>query len=285
MAHGNQYIELLMFWVIGLITGLLAGELRRKREEAHAAYRKLAESFERTKEAERLAAMGQLSAALAHEIRNPLASIKGSLPILLEGLDAGDRRQEFGAIVRKELQRLDDLTAEFLAYARPPRPTWVEEDLNAVVLGVVQLVGKEAERSGITVETDLDPELPRIWMDSDRIRQVLLNLALNAIEAMPGGGRVEIRTSPLPDSVLLTIQDSGPGIPEDLRDHIFEPFVTSKASGTGLGLAVVHNWVTRHGGTIELGADPATGACFRIWFPHRTDAPVDPSTSSGEVTD
>ncbi len=121
-------------------------------------------------------------------------------------------------------------------------------------------------------------------MDSDRIRQVLLNLVLNAIEAMPDGGRVEIRTSSLPDSVLLTIQDSGPGIPDELRDHIFEPFVTSKESGTGLGLAVVHNWVTRHGGTIELGGDPATGACFRIWFPHRTDAPADPSASSGKTT-
>jgi signal transduction histidine kinase len=274
MAHGNQYLEILMFWVIGLITGLLAGELRRRREEARLAYERLEASFERTKEAERLAAMGQLSAALAHEIRNPLASLEGSLPILLEGMPADDPRQEFAAIVRRELQRLEELTSEFLEYARPPQPSWAEDDLNAVAAGVLQLAGTEAQRVGVAIHTAFDPQLPRIWMDSHRMRQVILNLALNAVEAMPGGGSLRISTHGDDEAVYLTVEDDGPGIPDGIRERIFEPFVTSKERGTGLGLAVVHGWVTRQGGSIEVHSELGSGTRFEMRFPKRVRPPV-----------
>lgn len=274
MAHGNQYIELLMFWAIGLVTGALAAELHRRRREARDAYAALADSFERMRGAERLAAMGQLSAALAHEIRNPLASIGGSLPILMEGIGPDDPRAEFGAIVRKELQRLDDLTSEFLAYARPPRPRWSEEELNSIVESVVQLVGKEAERSGVQVQTELMPGLPATWMDGDRMRQVVLNLVLNAVEAMSDGGVIRVCTGRDAEGLQLSVEDSGPGVDEEIREKIFEPFVSSKSSGTGLGLAVVHGWVKRHGGTIVLSVSELGGARFEVRLPERAAAPA-----------
>jgi signal transduction histidine kinase len=286
MAGGNQYLEIIMFNVIGLVTGSLAGELHRKREESRIAYERLAASFDRTKEAERLAAMGQLSASLAHEIRNPLASLKGSLPILTRDINEGDPRQEFVEIVQKELQRLEELTGQFLNYAKPPSPSWAQDDLNAVVKGVVQLVERQAQRHGVRIETGLADHLPFTRMDSSRMRQVVLNLALNSIEAMPDGGVLRFTTRPEPPpqsstlghagdspvetadgAVVLVVEDTGPGIAPELRAHLFEPFVSTKEKGTGLGLAVVYQAVELHKGSIEVDAAPEGGARFSLKLP------------------
>jgi len=291
MAGGNQYLEIIMFNVIGLVTGTLAGELRAKREEARVAYERLAASFERTKEAERLAAMGQLSASLAHEIRNPLASLKGSLPIITEGIPEDDSRQEFVQIVEKEIQRLEGLTGQFLNYAKPPSPAWAKDDLDAVVQGVVRLVDKQAQRHQVKIETRLAQNLPLSRMDSSRMRQVVLNLALNAIEVMPDGGvlrfttRLEASASATnashskatgarpsgAESLVLVVEDSGPGIEAKIRAHLFEPFVTTKEKGTGLGLAVVYQCVKLHGGAIEVGESTEGGARFTISLPLHSD--------------
>jgi signal transduction histidine kinase len=291
MAGGNQYLEIIMFNVIGLVTGTLAGELRAKREEARIAYERLAASFERTKEAERLAAMGQLSASLAHEIRNPLASLKGSIPILTEGIPEDDSRQEFVNIVEKEIQRLEGLTGQFLNYAKPPSPAWAKDDLDAVVQGVVRLVEKQAQRHQVMIEMHLDGKLPLTRMDSSRMRQVVLNLALNAIEAMSEGGVLRFTTrlqTPRKSSarrrksskrstgesfLVLVVEDAGPGIAPELRAHLFEPFVSTKEKGTGLGLAVVYQCVKLHGGTIDVGESAEGGARFTIRLPLRSQEP------------
>jgi len=269
MAGGNQYLEIVMFNVIGLVTGTLAGELRSKREEARVAYERLAASFERTKEAERLAAMGQLSASLAHEIRNPLASLKGSMPILTEGIPSEDSRQEFVQIVEKEIQRLEGLTGQFLNYAKPPSPAWAEDDLDAVVQGVVSLVEKQAQRHQVRIETRQARNLPLSRMDSSRMRQVVLNLALNAIEAMPKGGVLRFTTEhdPRAGTLVLVVEDTGPGIDARVRSHLFEPFVSTKEKGTGLGLAVVYQCVQLHQGAIEVGESKEGGARFTISLP------------------
>jgi signal transduction histidine kinase len=294
MAGGNQYLEIIMFNVIGLVTGTLAGELRAKREEARVAYERLAASFERTKEAERLAAMGQLSASLAHEIRNPLASLKGSLPIITEGIPQDDSRQEFVQIVEKEIRRLEGLTGQFLNYAKPPSPAWAKDDLDAVVQGVVRLVEKQAQRHQVEIETLLAQDLPLSRMDSSRMRQVVLNLALNAIEAMPEGGVLRFTTkleaaAPVArashskttgahelsaGTLLLVVEDTGPGIEAKIRAHLFEPFVTTKERGTGLGLAVVYQCVKLHGGTIEVAESAEGGARFTIRLPLHSDEPA-----------
>jgi len=271
MASGDRYLEMIMFNLIGAVTGLLAEELHRKTEEARRAYQQLAESFERTKEAERLAAMGQLSASLAHEIRNPLASIKGSLPILLEGIDAADPRREFAGICEKELGRLEELTGQFLEYARPPRPHLALDELQQVTASVVRLVQKQALHNRVEVDLKVEGQPPRLRMDSNRMRQVILNLVLNAIEAMPGGGRLRLRvfqeTTGKGKFAVLKVEDSGSGVDPSVAQHIFEPFVTTKAKGTGLGLAVAHGWVTRHGGTLEFTTSELGGACFVVRLP------------------
>ncbi len=273
MAHGNQYLEMVMFNIIGVVTGLLAGELHRQRSDADAAYAKLAESVERSREAERLAAMGQLSAALSHEIRNPLASLKGSLPILLEGIDPDDPRREFAEITRRELDRLEGLTTQFLEYARPPQARWAEDSLADVVDTVYRLIEAEAQRQRVEVVVESDPSLPLVAMDSNRIQQVILNLALNGIQAMPGGGILTLRCGHDDTGVFAEVADEGPGIEPAARERLFEPFFTTKEHGTGLGLAVAHQWVQRHGGRIDVGESASGGARFRVWIPRNRPEP------------
>ncbi len=268
-ARSDQFLEILMFNVIGLVTGLLAQELQRKRAETQVAYDRLAESFARARDAERLAAMGQLSAALSHEIRNPLASIKGSLPILLEAVPEDDSRREFVDVVRKEITRLEDLTTQFLEYARPPRPSWAEDSMNDIAKSVTQLVRKGAERSQVRVQCVLDEGVGLCDMDSNRIRQVVLNLALNAIQAMPEGGLLRLTTRHDEETIYLAVEDSGPGLSPEAREHLFEPFFTTKEKGTGLGLAVVYQWVQRHGGEVRVSDSVLGGACFTVVLPRR----------------
>jgi len=270
-AHGNQFLEIMMYNVIGWVTGLLAAQLRQRRREVAIAYEQLSASFERAKTVERMAAMGQLSAALSHEIRNPLASLKGSLPILLDVSQPEATRREFAEIVRHEIARLDELTTGFLEYARPPQPSWAEDSLNDLVDGVSSLVRKEAERLSVLIVKDLALDLPMIPMDSNRMRQVLLNLALNAIQAMPNGGRLDLITRYDDDRVELTVEDEGVGLSPEVREHLFEPFFTTKTEGTGLGLAVVYQWVQRHGGRIAVGSSRSGGASFRVMLPRRSD--------------
>jgi signal transduction histidine kinase len=265
MAHGNQYVEIVMFFVIGTVSGVLANELRQRRVEARQAYDQLQESFERAKAAERLAAMGQLSASLAHEIRNPLASLKGSLPILLEGIEPDDPRGDFADIVRREIARLEELTGSFLEYARPPRPSFAPDDIDALLTSVARLVEKEAE-------LDLAGDLPPLRIDGNRIRQVILNLALNALQAMPDGGILRLRSAREDSEVLVEVEDSGPGIDPSVATTLFEPFVSTKEQGTGLGLAVVHQWVERHGGRVGVGPSEAGGARFSVHLPLEPEA-------------
>jgi two-component system sensor histidine kinase HydH len=275
-AHGarpNQYLEMVMFNVIGVVTGVLAEGQRRRREETRRAYEQLAASFERTKEAERLAAMGQLSAALAHEIRNPLASLQGSLPILLEAVPPDDARREFAVIARREIQRLEELTTQILEYARPSPPRWALDSLNDLARNVARLVEQEARRRGVALRLALDEQLPLASMDSNRMTQVILNLALNGIQASGDGGELALSTSHDETSVVLRVCDRGPGLSPEAREHLFEPFFTTKTGGTGLGLAVVYQWVRRHGGSVEVeDQDDDSGTCFVVRLPQRATA-------------
>ena len=274
-AHGarpNQYLEMVMFNVIGVVTGVLAEGQRRRREETRRAYERLAASFERTKDAERLAAMGQLSAALAHEIRNPLASLRGSLPIVLDAVPAGDARREFADIARREIQRLEELTTQILEYARPPQPRWALDSLNDLARRVARLVDQEAQRRGVTLRLALHDALPLVPMDSNHLTQVILNLALNGIQAMEEGGELEFSTAWDAQWVSLSVRDHGPGLSPEARARLFEPFFTTKPTGTGLGLAVVYQWVRRHGGEVNADDAPGGGTAFTVRLPRAAPA-------------
>ena len=233
--------------------------------------------------AEKLAAVGTMTAGLSHEIRNPLNAALLQLTVL-------ERRvQRLGGelhgpllepllLVKDEIRRLDHILEDFLQFARPrefvPRPV----ELCLVVARVLDLLAGEAERRsiGLVREVSGAPGSTRVAGEEERLRQVLVNLTLNAIEATPDGGTVRVRcgpeaADPAPGApgpgVCVLIDDSGPGVPAAARDRIFEPFFTSKAKGSGLGLSIVHAIVAQHGGTVEVDDAPGGGARFILRLP------------------
>jgi signal transduction histidine kinase len=233
--------------------------------------------------AEKLAAVGTMTAGLSHEIRNPLNAALLQLTVLERRIqrlaaELQGTLLEPLSLVKDEIRRLDHILEDFLQFARPrefvPRPV----DLGHVVSRVLDLLAGEAERRAIRLEREVSPEPGSTGVagEDERLRQVLVNLMLNAVEATPDGGRVQVRCLPeAPDpalgergtSVVVAIDDSGPGVPPAVRDRIFEPFFTTKAKGSGLGLSIVHAIVSQHGGTISVEAAPGGGARFLLRLP------------------
>jgi signal transduction histidine kinase len=219
---------------------------------------------------EKLAAVGTLTAGLSHEIRNPLNAAGLQLEVLQRRIQKLSSAQqppllEPLALAREEIRRLEHLLVDFLQFARP-------RELRAKPVDVVQLFGRvldllaeDAERHGVRVERQF--EAASVRGDSDRLQQVLVNLCLNGIEAMPDGGRLFARTASLGREVLLVVADTGPGIPAEALSHIFEPFFTTKASGSGLGLPIVHSIVQQHGGSVSVGAREGGGTRFEVRLP------------------
>jgi len=271
----NQYAEIVLYHVVALIIGLLSRRERRQRSnlektsaELSEAYEKLRQTFEQLRQSDRLAALGELSAGIAHEIRNPLGSIKGSVEIIEEEIGEAHSKHEFIRIIKEEVARLNSLVAEFLKFARPPKLSKETTSINELIRSTVVLVGKEAEKAGVKLQLSLDEEVRPIELDPDQIRQVLLNVLLNGIQAMPDGGLLEISSSlsTTAKSVLVDVRDSGEGIQGDL-DRIFDPFFTTRPEGTGLGLAVSHQLVEKHGGVLSAHRNPETGMTFRLELP------------------
>jgi two-component system sensor histidine kinase HydH len=272
-----QYAELIMFQVVGLVVGALAALEKRQRErvertsqELALAYRRLHESFEQLRRADRLAALGQLSAGLAHEIKNPLASMKGSLEILSSDFPPGHDKREFIGILESELGRLNHVLTEFLQYARTARPDRSPCDLKEIVESIKVLCSREADRHGVTIETSYQDDLPELELDAGQIQQALLNIVLNGIQAMPSGGRLALRVEESSGSLSVWIRDEGEGIPVENRSRIFDPFFTTKEHGTGLGMAIAYNLVQGHGGDIRLLDEEGPGTTFQVVIPSRS---------------
>ncbi|HYG68686.1 MAG TPA: ATP-binding protein, partial [Anaeromyxobacteraceae bacterium] len=244
--------------------------------------------YQQMKERDRLAALGEMSAGLAHEIRNPLAAIKGAIQYLdPKKLPAEDR--EFLEIMIEEVNRLNGVVTQFLDYSRPLKPTMAPGDVNDVLDRTFRLLeSRFPER--IQVALELADWLPRVMCDPEQLKQVFLNLALNAFEAMPRGGKLVVSTRVARDElsfwregarrsdlVEIRFVDSGPGIPEEARENIFVPFYTTKEKGTGLGLAICQRIVKAHGGSIVVRASATGGAEFLISLPGlREERPPEP---------
>ena len=237
------------------------------------ANRDLKLAQEEARRAERLAALGQLSAGLAHEIRNPLGVIKGSAEILTQKLDsASPLAKELAGYIYTEVNRVSALVSRFLDFARPSQLDLGAADVTRVVERCLKTVAEHGACEKVRVQRDFAPTLPQVMLDQDLCEQVFTNLLMNACEAMgPEGGELRIRIGPLEDggqaSVFVDIQDSGPGVPVELKEEIFNPFVTTKKTGVGLGLAIVSKIVDAHGGSLKLVSDAGHGACFRVTFP------------------
>jgi signal transduction histidine kinase len=248
---------------------LLTVEQALRQVRLHAEKRELAR---RAQVAEKLAAVGTMTAGLSHEIRNPLNGAGLQLAVLERRVRRLPEAEQPALLeplllVRDEIRRLEHLLQDFLQFARPqglePRPVALFD----VASAVAQLLGGDAERRGVRFDVDVLRALPAVGGDPERLRQVLVNLALNALEATPDGGRVRISARADGDDIVLFIDDSGPGIAPEAADRLFEPFFTTKASGSGLGLPIVHAIVTQHGGQIAVDRSPLGGARFSVRLP------------------
>ena len=239
------------------------------------------------KERDRLAAIGEMSAGLAHEIRNPLAAIKGAIQYLDPSKLPGEDR-EFLEIVVDEVNRLNGVVSQFLDYSRPLKPSLAPSDLNDVVSRTLKLL-QSAVPPGIELVAELSAQPLRVLCDAEQLKQVFINLAQNGFQAMPGGGRLTVTTTVVrdelafwregsrrPDQVEVRFRDTGPGIPEEDRERIFVPFYTTKEKGTGLGLAICLRLVRAHQGTLLIRSPPGGGAEFIVSLPALRDERPEP---------
>jgi signal transduction histidine kinase len=253
--------------------------------------------YEQMKERDRLAALGQMAAGLAHEIRNPLGAIKGAAQLLnttpynpgpqnVEG--EPENEAEYVDIIIEEVNRLDRVVSQFLGYARPDRGERQAVNINDVVHKTVQLLRSQADEA--TIETELAPELPKVEVDPEQLRQVFLNLGINGLQSMDRKGTLHVSTRQRRGSrrgkaasfVEISFQDSGKGIPHESLSDIFIPFFTTKEGGTGLGLPICQRIIESHKGTIEVRSQQGEGSVFSVLLPsvedltgsHRLPTPV-----------
>ncbi len=223
----------------------------------------------RVRTSERLAALGRLVAGMAHEIRNPLNSIRGYSQHLKSRFDQESQEGRSIDIIMKEVDRLNRVITELLDFSRPREPHLLEVDLNEIVGSAISLVEKESVSQGVKVVPDLAREGILINGEEDSLKQLLLNLFLNAFQALPEGGVLTVSTRYDNGQAVLTVSDTGSGIQEEDMDRIFEPFFTRKAEGTGLGLAIVHRIVQDHYGEIGVSSRLGKGTTFVLRFPKK----------------
>jgi two-component system, NtrC family, sensor kinase len=252
-------------------------EIAQLAREFNAMARELAERQRQLEEkqralllAERLAAVGRISAQVAHEVRNPLSSIGLNTELLEEAVKKaqfaapGDEREASALLtaIAGEVDRLTEVTDQYLRLARLPPPALEPEDVNQLLTRVLDFSKQELERAHVKVERDLDPAQPRALADEGQLRQVFLNLLRNSREAMPTGGTLRVGSRSQGESVEVTIADSGVGIPLDVQGRLFEPFFSTKSGGTGLGLALARQILEAHGGSIACTSTAAEGTTF-----------------------
>src|SRR5499425_2864983 len=223
----------------------------------------------RLSEAERLATTGELAAGMAHEIRNPLAAIVNATALLTDetGLTADERASTLAAI-RAEARRLNRILSDFLQFARPQEARRSPGDIRQVVEHVSGLIRDDHARAPrVDVKVAVDPAVPRFSFDRDQMTQVLWNVALNGVEAMNGRGRLSMEVAREDSHVALAVSDTGPGIPDDVRPRVFEPFYSGKPNGSGLGLTIAERIVAAHGGRIDIDPSPGGGTRVTLRFP------------------
>ena len=269
----NQYAEIVIFNLVGVVTGLVGDSSRRSRSERTAAelqkaYTDLRQTFEQLLQADRLTSLGELSSAVVHEVRNPLGSIKGAVEIMEDALSADSPQREFADIAKREVERLDRLVGEFLRFARPPKPAVAPADINEVMRAVATLTHQQAAVQKVCVETNLAPQLPLVKIDAEQIKQVLLNLTINALQAMPKGGQIVLRTllENEKQSVVVEVEDKGGGVDPAIAARIFDPFFSTKEKGVGLGLSIAYKIAVQHGGSLTV-RNGTHGAIFRLSLP------------------
>ncbi len=280
--ESGAFLEIILYNVVGAVTGVMAQRIQDQKEryqrtalELQKLHRELEqqnflllEKEEMLRRADRLSALGALSAGIAHEIRNPLASIKGTAEILQEDFPPPHKKYDFLQILIKEVDRLNKVVENFLSFARPQPPDLGPCEVSAVINSVLELVKHPAHKTNVSIKTSFDLQRPDLIADEEQLKQAFLNIILNALQAMPHGGELSVATVHKAPWVEIYFQDQGPGIPFPDLDKIFNPFYTTKGEGTGLGLAITHRIIVEnHGGQMEVESEEGKGTKFIVRLP------------------
>ncbi len=264
---------------LALENALMYEELKSFNEQLGERVRKATAELEATQkqlfQAEKLAALGKLSAGIAHEIRNPLTSIKILIHSLADPGATESSRDKDLKVIEAEIERVNKIIRQFLDFARPRPPFLETADARKLIEETLALVGYEIESQGVELAREDERDLPPVSMDREQMKQVLLNLILNALQAMPGGGKLRIQTLLLAPgkgrgtggAVEIRVQDTGEGIPAEIQNKIFEPFFSTKEEGIGLGLSVAQRIVEEHQGKIRVESGEGRGTLFSITLP------------------
>ncbi len=266
-AHRNDEIG-----ELGRNFNEMVRRLRQSREEIEQLHRT------QISRAEHLATLGELAAGLAHEIRNPLAGIAGVIEIIGRDLPEKSPSREVLHEVQQEVLHIKRIVSELLDYARPKQPDFRPADLSTTAEHAVALARQQALTRPIQIEFHKAEDLPPVEHDVAQIQQVLLNLLLNAIQAIDGSGTVRVSTGQRAEFAVVTVSDTGRGISLADLPNIFRPFFTTKGQGTGLGLSLAQHIVETHGGRIEVSSTPGKGSQFSVWLTFRRPAPKDSSS-------
>lgn len=205
---------------------------------------------------------------MAHEVRTPLASIRGAVEILGDAVPRDDPRRQFVDVLVNETDRLDRYVGTVLEFARPPRPDRGPCEVNEIVASTSTLVAKQAQQAGVRLRIECDGRIGKEMYDAGLLRHALMNLVLNAIQAMPQGGVLTLRTTAVPGGgVAIDVADTGTGIPEEIKDRMFSPFATLRPGGTGLGLSIARRIAEQHGGSLSYESSEELGTVFHMLLP------------------
>ena len=257
--------RLLFLAVAGNLVNAFAQALRVQAEQLAAANVNLSEAEAAVRRTERLAALGQLSAGLAHELRNPLGTIKASAEMLSKHVSEGDEiTREMAGFISSEVDRTNSLVTRFLDFARPLHPRLAPTMISTVIERAIQMSARDAEKGRVTVVSRDLTNFPPVPLDAELMERVFYNLLLNAIQASPPGETVTVKARLLDRILEVCVIDRGSGIDPARIETIFNPFVTTKPEGVGLGLAIVSKIVDGHGGKISVESEPGKGSSFRV---------------------
>lgn len=245
-------------------------QLEKSHRELQISHQELEQAQAQLIRTEKLASVGQLAAGVAHEINNPLGTITIYAHLLQKTLEPDDPRREDVGVIISEASRAKEIVQGLLSFAREKKLKAAEVNINDILEDVCGLVVNQPLFRGITIEKCLDGDLPTIVADEAQLKQVFLNIMLNAGQAMEGNGKLTIRTAPSRERIVIRFSDTGPGIPPEVLGHLFDPFFTTKEKGTGLGLAISYGIIERHRGTIDVETELGKGSTFVVTLPVAT---------------
>ncbi len=258
----DALFEILLYNVVAWVSGALVELERRQRARLKEAQEELIQS-------NKFKVLGELASGMAHEIRNPLGSIQGALEIIKEDYKQGDKKFEFLNILFKEIRRLNRVVTDFLSYARPSQPALIGCDVNQLIQESLSIIKPEADKKRIALNANLNPQLPQIQADPSQIKQALLNLLLNSLQALENSGQIWVTSEAKDGWISMEIRDSGPGISPENLAKVFIPFFTTKKEGVGLGLGIVERIIQNHKGRISVESQIGQGTVFAIRLPQR----------------